>query len=39
MDIGGDKLFLYMEFLKEENLFLGWRVIRVCLDREEILRI
>ena len=38
MDIGGDKSLPYMELPKEENPFLGWRAIRVCLDREEILR-
>lgn len=37
MDIGGDKSLPYMELLKEENPFLGWRAIRVCLDRPEIL--
>ncbi|WP_410208222.1 phosphoenolpyruvate--protein phosphotransferase [Fusobacterium sp.] len=38
MDIGGDKSLPYMELPKEENPFLGWRAIRVCLDRTEILR-
>ena len=38
MDIGGDKSLPYMELPHEENPFLGWRAIRVCLDREEILR-
>lgn len=38
MDIGGDKSLPYMELPKEENPFLGWRAIRVCLDREEILK-
>ena len=37
MDIGGDKSLPYMELPKEENPFLGWRAIRVCLDRTEIL--
>ncbi|MDK4522346.1 phosphoenolpyruvate--protein phosphotransferase [Fusobacterium necrophorum] len=37
MDIGGDKSLPYMELPKEENPFLGWRAIRVCLDRIEIL--
>ncbi len=27
-----------MQLPKEENPFLGWRAIRVCLDRTEILR-
>lgn len=38
MDIGGDKSLPYMELPKEENPFLGWRAIRVCLDRTEILK-
>lgn len=37
MDIGGDKSLPYIELPKEENPFLGWRAIRVCLDRIEIL--
>ncbi|NMP29179.1 phosphoenolpyruvate-protein phosphotransferase PtsI [Rahnella sp. SAP-1] len=37
MDIGGDKELPYMNFPKEENPFLGWRAIRICLDRKEIL--
>lgn len=38
MDIGGDKSLPYMELPKEENPFLGWRAIRICLDRTEILK-
>lgn len=38
MDIGGDKSLPYMQLPKEENPFLGWRAIRVCLDRPEILK-
>lgn len=38
MDIGGDKELLYMNFSKEENSFFGWRVIRIAMDRREILR-
>ena len=37
MDIGGDKDVPYMHLPKEENPFLGWREIRICLDRKEIL--
>lgn len=37
MDIGGDKNVPYMNLPKEENPFLGWRAIRICLDRKEIL--
>lgn len=38
MDIGGDKSLPYMNLPKEENPFLGWRALRVCLDRPEILK-
>jgi phosphotransferase system enzyme I (PtsI) len=37
MDIGGDKDLPYMNLPKEENPFLGWRAIRICLDRKVIL--
>ncbi|WP_272520248.1 phosphoenolpyruvate-protein phosphotransferase PtsI [Providencia sp. PROV223] len=37
MDIGGDKDLPYMNLPKEDNPFLGWRAIRICLDRKEIL--
>jgi len=37
MDIGGDKELSYFDFPKEENPFLGWRAIRICLDRPEFL--
>lgn len=38
MDIGGDKSLPYMELPHEENPFLGWRALRICLDRTEILK-
>ncbi|MGL5991706.1 MAG: phosphoenolpyruvate-protein phosphotransferase PtsI [Plesiomonas sp.] len=38
MDIGGDKDLPYLNLPKEMNPFLGWRAIRICLDRKEILR-
>ncbi|CAL4318617.1 Phosphoenolpyruvate-protein phosphotransferase [Buchnera aphidicola (Neophyllaphis podocarpi)] len=38
MDIGGDKNLPYMNLPKEENPFLGWRAIRICMDKREILR-
>lgn len=38
MDIGGDKDLPYMELPKEMNPFLGWRAVRISLDRREILR-
>jgi len=37
MDIGGDKDLPYMNLPKEDNPFLGWRAIRICMDRKEIL--
>ncbi|AMA64629.1 Phosphoenolpyruvate-protein phosphotransferase [Candidatus Arsenophonus lipoptenae] len=37
IDIGGDKDLPYMNFPKETNPFLGWRAIRISLDRKEIL--
>ena len=38
MDIGGDKELPYLNLPKEMNPFLGWRAIRIALDRREILR-
>lgn len=37
MDIGGDKDVPYMHLPKEENPFLGWRAIRICMDKKDIL--
>ncbi|HHK5698446.1 TPA: phosphoenolpyruvate-protein phosphotransferase PtsI [Serratia marcescens] len=37
MDIGGDKDLPYMNLPKEGNPFLGWRAIRIAMDRREIL--
>lgn len=36
LDIGGDKAVPYLGFAKEENPFLGWRAIRVCLECREM---
>lgn len=36
LDIGGDKQLGYMDLPKESNPFLGYRAIRLCLDRKEI---
>ncbi|MGB8456019.1 MAG: phosphoenolpyruvate--protein phosphotransferase [Anaerocolumna sp.] len=33
LDIGGDKEVDYLKIPKEENPFLGYRAIRLCLDR------
>ncbi|WP_262122213.1 phosphoenolpyruvate--protein phosphotransferase [Anaerococcus sp. Marseille-Q5996] len=38
LDIGGDKGLDYFTFPVEENPFLGYRAIRLCLDREDIFR-
>jgi len=37
MDIGGDKDLPYLNLPKEMNPFLGWRAIRICFDRPEIM--
>jgi phosphotransferase system enzyme I (PtsP) len=38
LDIGGDKLLPYMPRVDEENPALGWRAIRIALDRPALLR-
>lgn len=38
MDIGGDKELPYLPLPKEENPFLGYRAIRISLDRQDIFR-
>jgi phosphotransferase system enzyme I (PtsI) len=37
MDIGGDKDLPYLNLPTEMNPFLGWRAIRICFDRPEIM--
>lgn len=37
MDIGGDKELPYLDLPHEMNPFLGWRAIRISLERREIL--
>lgn len=37
-DIGGDKFPMFLQAPQEENPFLGWRAIRVCLDRPDLFR-
>ena len=39
LDIGGDKTLPYLELPKEMNPFLGYRAIRLCLDRKEIFKV
>jgi phosphotransferase system enzyme I (PtsP) len=39
LDIGSDKVLPYMEKMEEENPALGWRAIRIGLDRPALLRL
>lgn len=39
LDIGGDKDIPYLDLEKEENPFLGWRAVRMCLDRPDFFKI
>ncbi len=36
MDIGGDKPLPYLNIPEEENPFLGYRAIRICLNRRDV---
>ncbi len=38
LDVGGDKVLPYMQLAAEENPALGWRAIRLALDRPGLLR-
>ncbi|HOT22483.1 MAG TPA: phosphoenolpyruvate--protein phosphotransferase, partial [Sedimentibacter sp.] len=38
LDIGGDKKLRYLELPEEMNPFLGWRAIRICLERKDIFK-
>ncbi|MCR4943668.1 MAG: phosphoenolpyruvate--protein phosphotransferase [Clostridium sp.] len=38
LDIGGDKTLPYLPLPKEMNPFLGYRAIRLCLDRKELFK-
>ena len=38
LDIGGDKDLKYMKLPKEENPFLGYRAIRICLDNTKLFK-
>jgi phosphotransferase system enzyme I (PtsP) len=38
LDIGGDKILPYMRKVEEENPALGWRAIRIGLDRPALLK-
>lgn len=38
LDIGGDKELPYLNLEKEMNPFLGYRAIRICLDRKDMFK-
>ncbi|MDR1038346.1 MAG: phosphoenolpyruvate--protein phosphotransferase [Deltaproteobacteria bacterium] len=38
LDVGGDKSLPYFKFEEEENPYLGWRAIRMCLDMVEVFK-
>ena len=39
LDLGGDKVLPYMEAEREDNPALGWRAVRMGLDRPALLRL
>lgn len=39
LDIGADKKIDYFDLLEEENPAMGYRAVRICLDRPEIFKI
>jgi phosphotransferase system enzyme I (PtsP) len=39
LDLGGDKVLPYMQAEREENPALGWRAVRMGLDRPALLRL
>lgn len=39
LDIGGDKKLTYLPLPEEMNPFLGYRAIRLCLDRKDIFKV
>lgn len=39
LDIGGDKHLPYLDLGHETNPFMGWRAIRMCLDRPDFFKI
>ncbi|PZM63499.1 phosphoenolpyruvate--protein phosphotransferase [Paenibacillus dendritiformis] len=38
LDIGGDKPMEYLNLPEEDNPFLGYRAIRICLDQQELFK-
>lgn len=39
IDVGGDKEIPYLDLGQEDNPFLGWRAIRMCLDQPEFFKV
>jgi phosphoenolpyruvate-protein phosphotransferase len=39
LDVGGDKELPYLDLGHESNPFLGWRAIRMCLDRPDFFKV
>ncbi|UHA74072.1 phosphoenolpyruvate--protein phosphotransferase [Paenibacillus sp. 481] len=39
LDVGGDKPMDYLHLPEEDNPFLGYRAIRICLDRTDLFKI
>ncbi|MFD0915048.1 phosphoenolpyruvate--protein phosphotransferase [Pseudahrensia aquimaris] len=39
LDVGGDKVLPYLQTVKEENPAMGWRAIRIAIDRPGLLRV
>jgi phosphotransferase system enzyme I (PtsP) len=39
LDLGGDKILPYLQMDREENPALGWRAVRMGLDRPALLRL
>jgi len=39
LDVGGDKELPYLDLGRESNPFLGWRAIRMCLDRPDFFKV
>lgn len=38
IDVGGDKEIPYLGLEREDNPFLGWRAVRMCLDRPDFFK-
>jgi phosphotransferase system enzyme I (PtsI) len=38
LDVGGDKQLPYLDIGEELNPFLGWRAIRLCLERADLFK-